>query len=225
MPAPTPPDALLLLATHCPNCPVVLASLAEMVKRGVLGRLNVINLEQHPEAAAEHGVRSVPWVRIGPFELTGLRSRQELEDWAGKAGEETAMADYFHVLLKEGDLAGVLDRVHREPPALSALLPIVANPEASLNVRIGAGAVLEEFAGQSALADLLPQLGGLSAHPDPRVRADACHYLGLTGNPDAIPFLEARLEDGNGEVREIAQESLDLLAGEPAPAAGVPRGP
>ncbi len=214
----TPPDALLLLSTHCPNCPAVLASLADMVKGGAVGRLTVINLEQHPEAAGEFGVRSVPWVRIGPFDLAGLRSRQELEEWAAKAGSRTALADYFHALLKDGDLADVLDRVRREPAALAALLPIVANAEASLNVRLGAGAVLEEFAGRPPLLALVPQLGELSVDPDPRVRADACHYLGLSGAPAARPWLEPRLGDEDAEVREIAQESLARLKGGKTPA-------
>lgn len=214
----TPPDALLLLSSHCPNCPAVLDSLADMVKAGAVGRLTVINLEQHPETAGEYGVRSVPWVRIGPFDLAGLRSRQELEEWAAKAGNGTALADYFHVLLKEGDLAAVLDRVRREPAMLVALLPIVANVEAGLNVRLGAGAVLEEFAGQPPLSALVPQLGELSLDPDPRVRADACHYLGLSGVSAARPWLEPRLTDEDAEVREIAQESLLLLEGEQPPA-------
>jgi HEAT repeat protein len=79
-------------------------------------------------------------------------------------------------------------------------------------VRIGAGAVLESFAGQPALADLVDRLGELSAHADARVRADACHYLGLAGSHRARAWLEARLRDDDAEVRDIAAESLDLLA-------------
>ena len=32
------PDALLLLSTHCPHCPAVLAALADLVKQGAIGR-------------------------------------------------------------------------------------------------------------------------------------------------------------------------------------------
>lgn len=205
------PDALLFISGHCPNCPAVLAALVDMVKAGALGELRVVNVERRPEEAAQQGVRAVPWVRIGPFELTGLRSRQELETWAAKAGSDSGMADWFHTLLKEGELTRVLETVRRDPSTLAAVLPIVANPEASLNVRLGAGAVLEEFAGQAALQALLAPLGELSVHPDPRVRADACHYLALTGLPAARPLLDARLADEDAEVREIAAEGLERL--------------
>lgn len=207
----TPPDALLFLSSHCPHCPAVLQSLADLVKAGKIGRLEVVNLEVHGEAAAALGVRSVPWLRLGDFELAGLRSREELEAWAGRAGSPEGMADYFHALLKEGRLAQVLDTVRRQPAALAAVLPIVANPEASINVRIGAGVVFEELAGSPGLAALAGPLGALTRHADARVRTDACHYLQFTGAPDARGYLEAARQDEDAVVRETAEESLAAL--------------
>jgi len=205
------PEALLLISSHCPNCPAVLAALAEMVKAGRLGELRVVNVEQRPEISRSLGIRTVPWVRLGPFQLTGLRGRQELETWATRAASESGLAEGFHVMLKEGALDPVIAAVREDPARLAAVLPIVANPEASLNVRIGAGAVLEAFAGDPALRALIPRLAELSAHADPRVRADACHYLGLTGETAVRPLLQARLEDPDADVREIAAESLAAL--------------
>lgn len=206
------PDALLFLSSHCQHCPAVLNSLAELVKAGIIGRLEVVNLEARPEASAELGIRSVPWLRIGPFEFQGLRSREELARWADRADRPEGMADYFHVLLKEGQLPRVIDAVRQDPARLAALLPIVANPEASLNVRIGAGAVLETFAASPALDALVAPLGELAGAGDARVRADACHYLSLTGSQAARPYLTARLDDANPEVAEIAAEGLARLA-------------
>ena len=71
--------------------------------------------------------------------------------------------------------------------------------------------LLEAFAGSDTLRALLPRLGELSQHPDARVRADACHYLGLTGDAAARSWLDARLADEDADVREIAAESLDAL--------------
>lgn len=205
-----PPDALLLLSSHCAHCPAVLAALAELVKGGVIGRLEVINLESRPEAAASYGARSVPWVRIGPFELQGLRGREELAAWAARVDSPAGMADYLHALLKEGHLDRATALIQADPSRLAALLPIVANPEASLNVRIGAGALFEGFVASPALADLVPGLGELTRHADARVRADACHYLGLSESPLARPYLDARLADVDPQVREIAADSLNL---------------
>jgi len=205
------PDALLLLSTHCPHCPAMLAALADLVKQGTLGRLEAVNLEQHPEVGQALGVRSVPWVRIGRIELAGAYAKAELAEWAAKADSDAGMADYFHMLLKEGRLPRAQAMIEAEPALLAAVLPIVGNVDASLNVRLGAGVLLEAFAGTASLRALLPRLGELSQHADARVRADACHYLGLTGAAAARPWLDARIADDDADVREIAAESLDRL--------------
>lgn len=205
------PDALLLISTACPHCPTALAALSDLVKQGVVGKLEVVNLEAHPEVAQTLGVRSVPWVKIGVIELAGLRSQAELTEWATKAGTEAGMADYFHLLLKEGQMARVLALLHADSRQLAAVLPIVGNVDASLNVRLGAGVLLEAFAQSDALRALLPRLGELSTHADARIRADASHYLGLTGTASARIWLEVRLNDDDADVREIAAESLAAL--------------
>lgn len=205
------PDALLLLSSHCAHCPSVLRALGELVKQGRIGRLEVVNVESRPEVAQALGVRGVPWVRIGPFELQGLRGQEELAEWARRVDSPDGMADYLHMLLKEGQLEQVISLARRAPELLAALLPIVANPDASLNVRIGAGAVFETFARGAALASLVDRLGALTESPDPRVRADATHYLGLSGSPQARPYLTARLTDPDPAVAEIAADGLAVL--------------
>ena len=202
------PDALLLISTHCPHCPAMLSALADLVKQGMIGRLEAVNLEQHPEAGQALGVRSVPWLRIGRIELAGVHSQAELAEWATKADSDAGMADWFHMLLKEGQLPRAQAMIEADPALLAAVLPIVGNVEASLNVRLGAGVLLEEFAGSDTLRALLPRLGELSQHADARVRADACHYLGLTGDAAAKTWLDARVNDDDADVREIASESL-----------------
>lgn len=120
-------------------------------------------------------------------------------------------AEQFQIWLLEGQLKSVLAVVERLPKALADLLPIVANPAANLNVRFGASAVLERYANTPALQALVPALGMLAGHGDARVRADACHLLGLSGTRDAIKYLEPRRDDPDAEVREIVAESLEEL--------------
>ncbi len=207
------PDALLLISTHCPHCPAMLTALADLVKQGTIGRLEAVNLEQHPEVGQALGVRSVPWLRLGRIELAGMHGKAELAEWAAKADSEAGLADWFHMLLKEGQLPKAQALIEADPALLAAVLPIVGNVEASLNVRLGAGVLLENFAGSDSLRALLPRLGELSRHADARVRADACHYLGLTRDTAARVWLEARLTDEDADVREIATESLQNISG------------
>lgn len=125
------------------------------------------------------------------------------------AGRSTS--DQFHDLLKDGGLAMVKEAIAAQPELLAELLPIVANPEASINVRLGASVVFESHAGSAALRVLVPRLGELSGHADARVRADACHYLGLSGDARVRGYLAPRLQDADIEVREIAADSLKAL--------------
>lgn len=127
-----------------------------------------------------------------------------------------SLADEFHVLLKDGGLVQAKARIAARPELLVELLPIVANPEASINVRLGASVIFESHAGTGALQALVPRLGELSRHADARVRADACHYLGLSGDRRAREPLVPRLQDESAEVREIAADSLEVLPAAPS---------
>lgn len=88
----------------------------------------------------------------------------------------------------------------------------MADPAARLEVRLGVSALLEAYAGKPELQALLPQLADLTRHADHRVRADACHLLGLSGSAAAKDYVEICLDDVNAEVREIAAEAMEALA-------------
>lgn len=205
------PDALLFIAPGCPHCPTVLAGLAELVKQALIGQLEVVNIAVHPQRAEQLGVRSVPWLKLGDFELHGLHSAAELKRWAQKAGSTEGLADYFSEQFKSGQLPQVIDMVKQQPGHLSVLLDLAAQAETELTVRIGISAVLEQMAGSRELAAQLPALGRLAASEDPRVRADASHFLALTGDRAAVPVLEALTEDPERSVRETAADSLAEL--------------
>jgi HEAT repeat protein len=94
---------------------------------------------------------------------------------------------------------------------MQAIMTLLGDPGTILSTRIGIGVVFEEFAGTELLKKLIPELGELTEHNDQRIRADAYHYLGMTNDKSAIPFIETGKEDSNLEVREIAADSLNLL--------------
>ena len=208
------PEALMLLGTQCPHCPYVLASLSDLVKKGVLSRLEVVNLEQRPDIAQELGVQSVPWVRIGQFELTGLRSKTELEEWIEKANTSAGDTKYLEELLAEGKVNQVLGMIEKDNQLLQALLELIADGDAKINARLGVGVIIEEYEGRPELTALIPGLGELTRSEDARVRSDAAHYLSLTHDVSVKTFIEPLLEDSHAEVREVAEESLaELNAG------------
>ena len=77
----------------------MLASLADLVKQGAIGRLEAVNLEQHPEVGQALGVRSVPWLRLGRIELAGVHSKAELAEWAAKADSEAGRVPHQRAVL------------------------------------------------------------------------------------------------------------------------------
>jgi thioredoxin-like negative regulator of GroEL len=205
------PDALLFITPGCPHCPAVLQGLSDLVKQAAIGKLTVVNVAAHPQLAAEFGVRAAPWLRLGPFTLTGAHSATELRQWVEWSSAEAGIAHYIEHLLKEGGFkqAGIF--IAEDTQRLKPLLAIVADPEKSIEVRVGVDALLEAYSNTPALQSLLPQLAALTHHSDHRVRADACHLLGLSGAPAARPYLASCVNDHNEEVREIAAESVELL--------------
>jgi hypothetical protein len=182
--------------------------MGELVKQGLVGQLEVVNIAVHPQRAAQLGVRSVPWLRLGELEFEGLYGPAELRRWAQLAGTAAGLAEYFTEQLKNGRLPHVTAMVVNRPERLSVLLELAADADTELTVRIGISAVIEHMAGSPELLARLPALQHLAASDDPRVRADACHFLALSGSPDALTTLETLTQDSERSVREVAQDSM-----------------
>jgi len=206
-----PPDALLFITPGCPHCPAVLQGLSDMVKQATIGKLTVVNAAAHPELAEQYGVRAAPWLRLGPFILTGAQSPAELRQWVEWSNGDEGVAHYVEHLLNEGGFKQAGLFIAEDTQRLKPLLAIVANPEKSIEVRVGVDALLEAYSNKPPLQNLLPQLTELTRHADHRVRADACNLLGLSGSAAARPVVAGCLQDSSDEVREIAAESLALL--------------
>lgn len=207
----TAPDALLLMGTHCPYCPTVLQALKSLQAAGVIGGLEAINIEEQPEVAREFGVRTVPWVRIGPYELEGLRSEQELREWAEKAGTGAGLSAWLDELLATGKVKAVEQQLQRDPSILDILLSLFADPETQMNTRIGISAIIEDLEGSTQLKAQADRLAEMLRHPDAGIRGDACHFLSLTALPRAKELIAPLIDDPEQDVRTLALDSLDHL--------------
>jgi hypothetical protein len=204
------PGALVYIGSSCPHCPAVLDGLARLVKDGRLARLEVVNLSVADPAPSD-AVRSVPWMRIGPFELVGAIAAGELADWAERAATGEGWAAYYAHLLEQRRLSEVERLVHERPATLIDLLALLGDAGTPMALRIGIGALLEGLAGGPILAGAVPVLVQLTLSDLPQTRADACHYLGLARDPQAIAAVRRLLDDEQADVREIAAETLALL--------------
>ncbi len=206
-----PPQALLIISPGCPHCSPVLDALSRMVKQGVVSRLDVINVAWHPERARELGATSAPWTRIGKFELSGTYSEEELRSWAKLAATDSGLSDYFVHLLENRDMAKLVETIEKYPDSLNDLIRLLEDLDVPMAIRIGVGAAIEDLQEQGLLSPAIPKLIALTRSDLPQIRADACHYLGLTGEPEVRPAVKSLLMDEDSEVREIAAETLSLL--------------
>lgn len=203
------PQALIAISSHCVHCPAMLHNLTEAVKKGLLAQLNIINIEQKPDFATELGIRSVPWTRIGQFELSGAHTADELALWIERASTTTGAAEYLTHLLEDQQLQKASDLCLSQHDYRVALIDLFSDLETPMAVRIGVGAIFEDLASSEHMPDLIDALAQTTQHQDSQVRADACYYLGLSQLPQAIPHLQHCLGDSNHEVVEIAQEALE----------------
>ncbi len=129
--------------------------------------------------------------------------------------EDHATDLQFSAQLSTGRAAEVVARIQQEPATMQVVLKLLADSHTALSVRVGIGVVMEDFAGSALLRQHIPALGTLARHREALIRADACHYLGLSGDALAMPYLQACLQDLDAEVREIAADALLSLAATP----------
>lgn len=204
-------SVLMLMGTQCTFCGPMMQMLIELMKTGLLAELRVVNIETSPELAQQHGVRSVPWLQIGPFELAGSRSKKELQLWIERASSFEGLSEYLEEVLSEGKIEYANKLVQRYPQALENVIDLMADPEEKINVRLGVGVIIEDMAVSEEFKAVIPRLIEYLSNDDARIRGDACHYLSLTKDVSYVPAIKKLLSDENEEVREIAQDSLDEL--------------
>ena len=200
--------ALLFTAPGCPHCPGVKAALNTLLQEGAIASLEVVDASTEVERAQASGVKSVPWLILGLLQFEGVMALGELREWAGRAASADGIKAYFFEMLKTGRRAKVEQVIRDHPEHVAVLADLLLDPEASMAVRIGIGAVLEELQGSGATGAMTPRLAQILRDPEPRNRADAAHFLSLIGGAQAFRLLRDCLDDPDEAVREIAYDAL-----------------
>lgn len=206
---------LMLLASGCAHCPVVLSMLTELLKNGDISTLEAINISQRPDIAQQYHVRSVPWLKIGEIELTGLQTKAEILQAIEQSLSASGTTDYYSEMLNNGQLQEAIDHIRKHPDNLAFLLEMLQQTDIKISLQIGIGAIMEEFARSAALNKLVPALSELTRHPLPRVRNDACFYLSLSSSLAVSDIISPLLNDPDDDVRETARDCLEDLQASP----------
>lgn len=181
-------------------------ALAQLREEGLIADIELVDATLETARAQALNIKSVPWLRLGALEFEGQMSRGDLRAWARSAETAEGLRHYFLTMLKNGKRGHVESVIRQHPRYAYALGGLLNDADASMAVRIGIGAVLEEL-GSSADA-MVPALVTLLSDAEARNRADAAHFLSLIATPAALAALRPALADSSADVREIAAEAL-----------------
>lgn len=206
------PVVILATAPGCPYCPTMKQQLQQLQARGLVADLQTVDISQATEFAAQHQIRSVPWLQIGELVFTGMHTLAELEHWVTSAASDEGVREYISNELESGRLNAVEQLLRAHPPWLAIAVTLIADMEAPMQARIGLSALIESANDQALLQTIQPMLITYTRHEDARVRGDACHLLAFIHGEESKQALRACLQDSDAIVREIAQESLALDA-------------
>lgn len=208
-------SAELFIATGCLHCPVVLQKLNEELKKGNLASLKITNIAVNNERAEELNIRSVPWFSLtnkNTFMIfSGEHSPKEILHWLTTSQAGTGMQEYIEEYLNNGQLMTVVQAIKIQPEIFSHVITMIKDEETSMGLRIGLDVLIENFSASSILQQYSDELKTIASSDNTRLKIDALHYLALTGDIKNKPFLQDKIEDLNGQIKEAAVEALETL--------------
>ncbi|MFH1132798.1 MAG: HEAT repeat domain-containing protein [Pseudomonadota bacterium] len=199
----------VLIASACPNCPKVVTECARVACEHPKVHLSIIDVHYFADLAGS--CRSVPTVVIdGARTIVGPVSSVELVDFLKDRSSGDYVLKSLVSMTETGRLAEAVPLLTSEP-GMAALATLME--KGSMQDRMGLMLVADKALQENphSLDRTLPYLLTILSAKDANVRGDVADLLGQIGAPGARDALSKLLSDENPDVREIAQESLDML--------------
>lgn len=206
-----PCHVMVLIAPTCPHCPQVVHAALSLAVRSSSIILSIVDAVQFEDLAHRYNVKSTPTTIIDDgLTLIGRLTPEELAAHLLMVAEGSSITPILESMIKAGraeDAAGLI--CSRKQP--EAILPIYLSKEFS--VRMGALVALEEVLDKNPkmLDPIIAELTALLFQEEVGLRGDTAELLGKIGNPAAIPALRRAAEDPDPDVREAAEEALQIL--------------
>ena len=211
MTTPRKTEAMLLIAQGCAHCPTVMTHLSTLIKEGSIARLEIINIQQYPDIATTFNVRSVPWLKLGDYILTGSHSLDELRHWAKLSQSDEGLQQYIEQQLADGELDKIINQVRQNPQWLKTIINLLKNDDTAMQVRLGIDSIMENMTGTESLQSQVAELGELAKSVHPSRLADIIYYLGLSKNRKAIAYIETFLQHDNPDIVETSRDALEEI--------------
>jgi thiol-disulfide isomerase/thioredoxin len=205
-------NALLLTTPGCIHCNALKIILEKLLNEGLLEELEVVDVTTQPDLVEHYGIKSVPWLKVGPFEFSGAQHEPKLRAWINQLDTAEGIAAYLKQLLTTDDLNVAIRLIKENPAWINSLLLLVTDEDKDIKQQLGTSAIFEELEGSALLREMVAHLGELATHSNPKIRADIAHFLALSHDKRATHLLQQLSHDVDREVREIANDALGELS-------------
>lgn len=207
----SPVDLLILIAPMCPHCPQTVRMGLSVAVHQPLIRLSVVDALQFGDIASDFKVKSTPTTIVnGGLTLVGTFKEQDLVKGLIECEAEASLTAIIDSMIKSGR-AEDAGRLICERNAAPAVIPIYLSKEFS--ARMGALVAIEEalLINPRIMDPVVEDLIPLVFQDDVALRGDTAELLGKIGNPIAKSALRKVAEDSDPDVREAAEEALEML--------------
>lgn len=204
-----PAEVRVYMAPTCPNCPLVVGACLELAARFADLSLQVVDAMYFTDLAGP--LKSVPAVVVdGAYTEVGPLSGAELLRILRRRQEPEFMVDTLESMISAGRFTDTLAWLAKHD-AFSLLAPLMRR--AGIKERMGVMLMFEEVLEEAphGLDVAVPYLLPLLQEQDPSLRGDTADLLGQIGAPGSTEALRALLSDDNVDVREMAQDALEML--------------
>jgi hypothetical protein len=117
------------------------------------------------------------------------------------------IADY----MEQGFLENIIDMFKHDRRLYPFIGDLLSDERG--RVRLGAVALVEELNNgyRDEIVSVIPHIARNLRNENPTIRGDTAYLLGIIGHRDALPYLREAMNDENPMVREIIEESIDLI--------------
>ena len=174
-------------------------------------KVRVIDITHQPLPNHLKFIRSVPVTVIRDLPFIGKYTEQEMQQWLALTDDVQFRQKYLSEQLNTGELSLMTSLVKTMPGLLKHAIPLLADKETPMQVKIGITALFEAMEGSELLSPLVPDLRRLANHEQHNVLSDVIYLLSLIHDPELRGWFESLLSHKHEEIRELARDALEKI--------------
>jgi hypothetical protein len=207
----SPAELLVLIGPACPYCPNLVRKVLAMAVRQPLIRVTIVDVVHFEDLVLRYKAESTPTLIVNDaLTFVGDVAEETIAGHLIGRDETSSLTHVLETMIRAGraEDAAALVCGKREP---HALLPLYLSRDFPL--RVGALVAMEKALDRDPqiLDPIVEDLIEVLSHDETALRGDTAALLGKIGDRRAVPALRGLADDHDPDVREAAEEALELL--------------